>query len=178
MLALESRVVTYPWQGAARKYAMSTRFSRILYPTDFSDLALVALRHARELVDTFDAELHCLHVVDDAYQYWSAMGPESVPVGPAPETMLELGRKRMEKLRAEHLTGLKREPVTHVTMGRPFADIIGYARENQIDLIVMATHGRGAITHVLLGSTTEKVVRKAPCAVLTVRPDQHEFVMP
>ena len=157
---------------------MSTRFRKILYPTDFSDLALVALGYARQLVDTFDGELHCLHVVDDAYQHWSAMGPESVPVGPAPETMLELAGDRMDKLRAEHLTGLKHEPITHVTMGRPFADIIAYASQNEIDLIVMATHGRGAIAHVLLGSTTDKVVRKAPCPVLTVRPDQHEYVAP
>jgi nucleotide-binding universal stress UspA family protein len=157
---------------------MSIDFSRILYPTDYSDLSLVALRYARELADTFDGQLHCIHVVDDAYQHWSAMGPESVPVGPAPETMLELGKNRMEKLAAEHLTGLKHEPITHVTMGRPFASIIGYARENDVGLIVMATHGRGAIAHMLLGSTTEKVVRKARCPVLTVRPDHHEFVMP
>jgi nucleotide-binding universal stress UspA family protein len=157
---------------------MSIALKRILYPTDFSELTMVALPYARELADAFDAELHCIHVVDDAYQYWSAMGPESIPVGPAPETMLELGRNRMDKLCAEHLTGLKREPITHVTMGRPFADIIAYAREKEIDLIVLATHGRGAIAHVLLGSTTDKVVRKAPCPVLTVRPDEHEFVMP
>ncbi len=157
---------------------MSIQFKKILHPTDFSELAMAACDYAKQLADTFEAELHCIHVVDDAYQYWSAMGPESVPVGPAPETMLELGTTRLEKLRAEQLTGLKHEPVTHVTMGRPFADIIAYARENEIDLIVMATHGRGAIAHVLLGSTTEKVVRKAHCPVLIVRPGQHEFVMP
>ena len=110
----------------------------------------------------FDAELHCIHVVDDAYQYWSAMGPESVPVGPAPETMLELGRARMEELKAEHLTGLKQEPVTQVMMGRPFADIIAYARDHDMGLIVMATHGRGAIAHVLLGGTTEKSRAESP----------------
>ena len=63
-------------------------------------------------------------------------------------------------------------------MGRPFAEIIAYARENEICLIVMGTHGRGALAHVLLGSTTEKVVRKAPCAVMTVRAPDHDFVMP
>ena len=67
--------------------------------------------------------------------------------------------------------------MTHVTMGRPFSEIVGYARAQGIDLIVMGTHGRGAIAHVLLGSTTEKVVRKAGCAVLTIRGD-HVFVMP
>ncbi|UCC29759.1 MAG: universal stress protein [Phycisphaerales bacterium] len=157
---------------------MSMKFEKILFPTDFSDLSRAALRHARELVEAFEANLHCLHVVDDAYQYWSAMGPESIPVGPPPEDLLELARTRMDQFRGEHLAGLKKEPITHVTMGRPFAEIIAYARENEICLIVMGTHGRGAFAHVLLGSTTEKVVRKAPCAVMTVRAPDHDFVMP
>ncbi len=157
---------------------MSIRFEELLFPTDFSDLAASALEYARQLADTFDGQLHCLHVVDDAYQYWSAMGPESVPVGPPREDLLELGRTRMEKFRAERLADMRRSPVTHVTMGRPFAEIIAYTREHDINLIVMGTHGRGAIAHMLLGSTTEKVVRKSPCAVLTVRASEHEFVMP
>ncbi len=157
---------------------MSAGFDKILYPTDFSDLALAALRHARELVDVFDGELHCLHVVDDSCQYWSAMGPESIPVGPPPEDLLDLARTHMEQFRAEHLADLKQAPITHVAIGRPFAEIIAYARGNDINLIVLGTHGRGAIAHMLLGSTTEKVVRKAPCAVLTVRAPNRDFVMP
>jgi nucleotide-binding universal stress UspA family protein len=157
---------------------MSIQFKKILFPTDFSDLALAALRHAQELAEAFDAEFHCIHVVDDAYQHWSAMGPESIPVGPPPEDLIELGRARMEQFHDEHLANLKHPAITHVCMGRPFAEIIGYARENEIGLIVMGTHGRGAIAHMLLGSTTEKVVRKAPCAVLTVRAPEHDFVMP
>ncbi len=157
---------------------MSITFERILFPTDFSDLALAALCHTRRLVEVFEAQLHCLHVVDDAYQYWSAMGPESIPVGPPPEDLLDLARTRMDRFRTEHLADLKQEAVTHVTMGRPFAEIIAYAREHDVDLIVMGTHGRGAIAHMLLGSTTEKVVRKAPCAVMTVRAAGQNFVMP
>jgi nucleotide-binding universal stress UspA family protein len=106
------------------------------------------------------------------------MGPESIPVGPPPENLIELAQTRMQEFRAEHLIGLKNEAVTEVTMGRPFAEIIAYARANDISLIVMGTHGRGAIAQMLLGSTTEKVVRKAPCAVMTVRAREHEFVMP
>ncbi len=157
---------------------MSIRFERILFPTDFSDLALVALSHAVQLTDVFDAELHCLHVVDEAYQYWSAMGPESIPVGPPSADLLELAGERMDQFRNEHLADLKQGPITQVTVGRPFTEIIAYARGKSINLIVMGTHGRGAITHMLLGSTTEKVVRKAPCAVMTVRAPDHDFVMP
>ena len=157
---------------------MPIEFRRILYPTDFSELSLAALTYATQLTEAFDAQLYCLHVVDDAYQYWSAMGPESIPVGPPPENLIELAGTRMEQFRAEHLVDLPREPITHVTMGRPFAEIIAYSRNNEIGLIVMGTHGRGAIAHMLLGSTTEKVVRKAPCAVMTVRAPDQDFVMP
>jgi nucleotide-binding universal stress UspA family protein len=80
----------------------------------------------------------------------------------------------MKQFQDEHLTDLKREPVTHVAVGRPFAEIVAYAADHEVQLIVLATHGRGAIAHMLLGSTTEKVLRKAPCAVLTVRADLPE----
>lgn len=157
---------------------MSMRFTNILVPTDFSDLAKPALSYAKGLAEAFDAQLHCLHVVDDAYQYWSAIGPESLPVGPPPDEMIELGRKRLARFCSEQLADLKRPAIPHVAYGRPFAEIIAYAREHKIDLIVMSTHGRGAIAHALLGSTTEKVVRKACCAVLTIRASDPKFEMP
>ena len=65
-----------------------------------------------------------------------------------------------------------------VLFGTPFIEIVRYARDNDIDLLVLGTHGRGAIAHMLMGSTAEKIVRKAPCPVLTVRPEAHEFVLP
>lgn len=157
---------------------MAIKFEKILFPTDFSELSYAALGHARTLADAFGGVLHGLYVVDEAYLYWSAMGPESIPLVPPPDNLLDLARTRMDEFRAEHLTGLKREPMTHVVLGRPFAEIIGYARDNEIDLIVLGTHGRGAIAQMLLGSTTEKVVRKAPCAVLTIRTSDRDFVMP
>lgn len=158
--------------------AVPIKCEHILYPTDFSELSLTATDYARELANAFGAQLHCLHVVDDGYQYWSALGPESIPAGPPPETLLAMARERIEKFRDEHLTGLNRPPVLEVLLGRPYAEIVGYAREKQIDLIVMATHGRGPVAHMLLGSTTEKVVRKAPCAVLTTRSSAQDFVTP
>jgi len=157
---------------------MSVTVSSILLPTDFSELSESAIGHARLLAETFDAQLHCLHVVDEAYQYWSAMGPESVPVGPPPDDLLAAAQGRLSEFCARHLTDLKRPAVREVRIGRPFAEIIAYSKEHAIDLVVMATHGRGAIAHMLLGSTTEKVVRKAACAVMTVRAGNHHFVMP
>lgn len=157
---------------------MPIRIERVLFPTDFSDLAQCAWDYAVGVAAKFGAELHCLYVVDDAYQYWSTLGPESIPIGPPPEDLLQLGRTRMERFRNDHARTLPCSVATNVAMGRPFAEIIAYAREQKIDLIVMGTHGRGAIAHALLGSTTEKVLRKAPCPVMTIRSATHRFEMP
>jgi nucleotide-binding universal stress UspA family protein len=64
----------------------------------------------------------------------------------------------------------------HTVVGRPFAEIVRFGKEQQIDLIVIGSHGRRGISHLLLGSVAERVVRLAGCPVLTVRPDQHQFV--
>ena len=65
-----------------------------------------------------------------------------------------------------------------IRKGKPFLEIIRFAKENDIDLIIIGTHGRSGLEHIIFGSTAEKVVRKAPCPVLSVRPSQREFVMP
>ena len=154
------------------------KLERILFPFDFSDLSLHGLRYARSLAESYGAELHVLHVLDEAYQYWMAMGPNSVPVGPPPEEMLAASTKEMEAFVQEHLTGASFPLKTEVCIGRPFMEIIRYARDHQIDLIVLGTHGRSGLKHVLLGSVAERVVRKAPCPVLTIRDPEHDFIMP
>ncbi len=154
---------------------MTQVFSNILLPTDFSDVALPAVECARNLAGVFSAQLHCLHVVDDAYQYWGAVGPESLPIGPPPDEMIKSASERLARFCGQHLADLKKPLKSHVAIGRPFFEIISYARDNNIDLIVMGTHGRGAIAQVLLGSTTDKIVHKAPCAVLTVRSANQQF---
>lgn len=157
---------------------MSTCFSRILLPTDFSEAGMPAAGCALQMVRQFDSILHCMHVVDDGYQYWSPMGPEPVIVGPPPEELIAGARQRLQRFCDEHLAALPRPVVQFVSIGRPFVEIVNYAKENAIDLIVMGTHGRGAIAQALLGSTTDKVVRKAPCAVLTVRSSSQQFTSP
>ena len=157
---------------------MSISFTNILYPTDFSELSIIALAYTRHLASKFNSQLHCLHVADEAYQYWSGMGPESIPIGPPPDEVLEFHSAQMERFKQDHLSGFDQAPITQVVMGRPFTEIITYARDQNIDLIVMATHGRGGLAHVLLGSTTEKVVRKASCAVFTVRAGDVQSELP
>ena len=151
---------------------------KILFPFDFSELSLHGLRYARSFAEGYSAELHVLHVVDEACLYWMAMGPNSVPVGPPPEELVSVSTREMDKFIQEHLADAGFPVITEVQLGRPFMDIIRYAREKDIDLIVLGTHGRSGLKHVLLGSVAERVVRKATCPVLTIRHPEHEFVMP
>jgi len=151
---------------------------RILFPTDFSDLSLHAFKYARSFAEAYKAELHVLHVVDEAFQYWMAMGPNSMPVGPAPDELEDVSRKELDKFVQTHMADVTAPLVQAVGSGRPFLEIIAYARRQGIDLIVIATHGRGELKHALLGSVAERVVRKAPCPVLTIRHPEHDFVMP
>ncbi len=153
------------------------KVQKILCPTDFSELSVGAVNYAVLLAETFGAELHLLHVVDQAYQYWMAMGPETIPAGPMPEELTKTATKQMEEFAGEYVPE-KLEASTEVISGRPFLEIIRIARERKSDLIVIGTHGRGALRQVLLGSVAEKVVRKAPCPVLSVREPGHEFIMP
>ena len=155
---------------------MKIDLKEILYPTDFSDLSLKACTYALSFAQAYQARLHCIHVVDEAYQYWVSLGPESVPIGPPPENLTGVAEKQLDGFKSSHLCGLKKEPITAALFGRPFVEICEYAKEREIDLIVMATHGRSGISHALMGGTAEKVVRKAPCPVLTVRTPEHDFV--
>ena len=153
------------------------KLAKILYPTDFSELSVVALKYAKAFAEQFDAQLHCLHVVDEAYHYWLALGPDGVPIGPDPKEMLKSADKQMAQFADEQLADVPKV-ITKVLNGRPFVEIIRYARQQGIDLIVIATHGRSGLSHVLMGSVAERVVRKAPCPVLTCRSPEHEFIMP
>lgn len=148
---------------------------KILVPTDFSEGSQVAVKYACEFAKAFGAQIHLLHVLEDPLPYPS---PESfvIPV----QFYEDLEKSAQERLgQVLSAEDQKRFQVQLVTeRGSPFVQIITYSKSNDIDLIVMGTHGRGAIAHMLLGSVAEKVVRKAPCPVLTVRHPEHEFVHP
>jgi nucleotide-binding universal stress UspA family protein len=153
------------------------RLERILVPTDFSETSEVALTYARALAGNFGAALHVLHVVPDPYtQPW---GPEAYGLN-LPDLLREMQDSASKSLQ-DALTPEERNSAgVHavVAVGNPFVEIVRYAKNQDIDLIVLGTHGRGAVAHMLLGSVAERIVRKAPCPVLTVRNPQHEFVMP
>ena len=149
----------------------------VLVPTDFSDASETALNYGKAMAEAFGASLHLVHVMEDLLAHaWAA----EVYVASAPNLREEIERESRLRLEAM-LTEAERERLqarVALLSGNPFIEIIRYARTNDIDLIVMGTHGRGPIAHMLLGSVAEKVVRKSPCPVLTVRDAQHQFVMP
>ena len=146
---------------------------QVLVPTDFSETSEEALAYARALADAFKAKLHVLHVIPDPYSQTWSMEATGEAMPELLKTWEQDARKRLDQLKTDDV---ETEVVTQI--GHPFVQIIRYARDHDIDLIVMGTHGWGAIAHMLLGSVAERVVRKAPCPVLTVRQPSHEFVAP
>lgn len=145
----------------------------ILVPSDFSDCSEAAVRYGRALASAFHSTLHLLHVVQDPYtQPWAAEAFPA-PIGDLLEQWQAQAASRLTSVVPES----ERAGVVVATLiGSPFFEILRYAREQSVDLIVIGTHGRGPIGHMLLGSVAEKVVRRAPCPVLTVRHPQHDFV--
>jgi nucleotide-binding universal stress UspA family protein len=149
---------------------------RILVPTDFGEPSGKALLYARALGQAFGAALHVLHVVEDPYIVGAAVHGYLAAVPDLRDRALADGQRRLE----EALPAAERGPSLEalVRMGNPCEEILRYARDKDAGLIVMGTHGRSGVAHLLLGSVAEKVVRSAPCPVLTVRHPEHDFVRP
>jgi nucleotide-binding universal stress UspA family protein len=151
---------------------------KVLVATDFSEPSQAALAYGRELARTFAASLTVLHIVDNILT--RAYGAEGVVlVDQELQREIETSAQRQvdallfdEDRQALGAVGLV------ITSNSPSAAIVTYARDASVDLIVMGTHGRGAIAQLLMGSVAERVVRIAPCPVLTVRHPEHEFVLP
>lgn len=152
-----------------------TTFQRILVATDFSETSAHAVKYAIELSQTFSAELHVLHVLETEVPLM-ASGIAYLP----PDVREEIEKDAANKLEQVISPADRSKLAVTLSMskGTAFVEIIRYARDNKMDLIVLGTHGRGVFAHVLLGNVAEKVVRKAPCPVLTIRHPQHEFKMP
>ncbi|MFN0152715.1 MAG: universal stress protein [bacterium] len=150
--------------------------SKILCPVDFSEYSKHALTYAVALAAQFRAKLTLVHVIEPIHL------PADIALG-APgilhfeDGLVERARARLDSL-VDVATLAELSVETRVLEGVAFAEIVKFAREENTDLIVLATHGQSGIAQLLLGSTAEKVVRKAPCPVLTVKSPEHEFVTP
>lgn len=148
----------------------------VLFPTDFSNGARAAMDYALSLAKDYNARLILLYVIQDiSIAEWYI--PSSISATDLVEDMQKSAGKEMEKWGAEASSKVK-DVEKMVVRGVPFVEIIRTAKEKKADMIVIGTHGRTGIDHMLFGSTAEKVVRKSPCPVLTVRIAGREFKMP
>jgi len=150
----------------------------ILVATDFSESSATALNYGRELARRFGAVLHVLHVVDDLAARVSLASGLPFDLGQA---QTELEATAHQQLLAAVDEQDRRElnvELVQRTSPAPAYAISTYAREQDIDLIITGTHGRGTVAHLFMGSVAERVIRTAPCPVLTVRNPEHEFIRP
>ncbi|MGE3489026.1 MAG: universal stress protein [Vicinamibacterales bacterium] len=148
----------------------------ILVATDFGEPSGVALAYGRDLARSYNATLHVLHVVEDVMMRYS---PE---VGFAvPDLQRDLEKAANRDLAAlitdDDRKTLNVVPVVQTSFNVP-AGVTEYATKHAIDLIIVGTHGRGAVKQFLLGSAAERVVRTAPCPVLAVRAKERDFIAP
>ena len=149
---------------------------RILFPTDFSENSCAALDYAAKLAEFYKAELCLLHVVNSPIQHDSFL-LSSFQID-------DIERKATSAKRQALLNLIKTRIGEQVPVkvmlrrGVPLVEIINAARKCEADLIVMGTHGRTGLPKMLIGSVAKKVVRHAPCPVLTVKERDYEFEMP
>lgn len=146
-----------------------TAYRTLLVPTDFSEYTHMALDHARVLAKAFSARIVLLHVIPEESRellFRTAADGHVDDVEIVFQKMVEASQLQLEQL----LSDMEEDRVKRlVLVGHPVLEIVNQARIEAADLIVIPTHGRTGISHVLFGSVAEKVVRKAPCPVLVVR---------
>jgi universal stress protein A len=144
---------------------------KILVPVDFSEHSQKALRYALAFAAQFDAEVTLVHIVEQMVYPGDWMYP---PLAVS-DFATEKREQMIERLRAlDAGSGVKTQHI--VRLGRAWQEVIEIAREQKSDLIILATHGYTGLKHVLLGSVAEKIVRHAPCPVLSVRPEERDFL--
>jgi nucleotide-binding universal stress UspA family protein len=168
-----------PVRKAVRKKTLpkaspAIALKKILVPVDFSDHSRKALNYAIPFAEQFHATLHVLYVVEPTIY------PADLSFGQVglPNLEAELRSKSEQELvqLVAEMVGDRVLATAVIRTGLPFVEIIAFAREEDVDLIIVATHGHTGVEHILFGSTAEKIVRKAPCPVLVVRADERDFV--
>ena len=146
---------------------METTIKKVLVPIDFSDYSKSALKYAVNFAKSFNADIILIYVVEPViYPPDFSMGQIAMPSINAEWD--DRAKDELQKLAKSEIAEIANVK-TIIKTGKPFVEIIETAKEENIDLIIIATHGHSGVEHILFGSTAEKVVRKAPCPVLTLR---------
>ncbi|MDD5435302.1 MAG: universal stress protein, partial [Nitrospira sp.] len=143
------------------------------FPTDFSESAEDASLYAISMAEKYQSKIYVVHVIEP-FTYTTDLG---IDMGDQYQVMEATAKRFLD----DKVTSI-REKIINVEgillSGEPFVEIIKYAKLEQVNLIIMATHGRSGFEHMLLGSVAEKVVRKSPCPVLTVKKAGQTFSLP
>ena len=149
----------------------------VLVATDFGETSTAALAYGRNLAGAFGGKLHLLHVAEQV----TATAAAEFYLEDLVELQKAVEDSAAKQLNAlltpDDLTRLSAKPVVRIAPDVARA-IVEYAKAAHVDVIVIGTHGRGAVSRFMMGSVAEKVVRTAPCPVLVVRPNEHDFVVP
>ena len=149
---------------------MIQNVKKILAPIDFSELSMEAMRGAMELAKDVGAEVHLMHVVQPHHHFIPlplATNAEESRELVREAAMMEQAEEELNRIKKDEF-GDSKKVVTFATVGHPVQKLVEYAKQNEIDLIMLATHGRSGAEHFVSGSVTEKVVRTATVPVLTV----------
>jgi nucleotide-binding universal stress UspA family protein len=148
---------------------------RILVPTDFSEPARAALTLATTFAREFGSRLYLLHVVPEPYAYPWGTELSTLPMNDILAQSEEASRQQLAKLAAD--SGLPADRVdVRAVVGTPVDQVLSLIEDEKIDLVVLGTHGRGLVGHLLLGSVAERVVRRSPVPVLSVHGDAAKTV--
>jgi nucleotide-binding universal stress UspA family protein len=154
------------------------KLEHVLVATDFSEPSGAALTYGRELARQFGATLHVLHVVDDIGARAPGFPELAGNLGQLQVEAETTARMKANSLLSDEDRDKLRARAVVVTSLNPAHAILSYARDERVSLIVIGTHGRGAVARFVMGSVAERVVRGAPCPVLTVHTPEREFVRP
>jgi len=149
------------------------KIERILFPTDFSRGSEIALPVAVDLTRHYNAKLYILHVVYDIIRATGIQIPH-ISSDEVFKELQDLAMKEMTHCCVEEIRGLQ-DVEKKVVEGIPWEEIVRFARDEKIDLIVMGTYGRVGLERLIFGNTAERVVRRAPCPVMTVRVPEHRL---
>jgi universal stress protein A len=146
------------------------RLKKILVPLDFSEVSEKAFRYAIRFAEQFGSSITLLHVIQPIV-YPADFGYPPTLVDSLDDTMQQAAMERLDAM----ATRVKLEVQTTIRLGQPYHEITTAAKELDVDLIILTTHGHTGLKHALLGSTAERVVRHAPCPVLSLREREHDF---
>jgi universal stress protein A len=139
----------------------------IVFPTDFSDVSLAALPWVMDMASQKNARIVCLYVVEEP-QIYSSLDMGAIAV-PTTGELVASAESRLAGFVTEHLANSPHGAEGQVVVGHAATEIVNGANEADATLIIMTTHGYGGVKHVLLGSTTEDVIRNAGCPVLSIK---------